>query len=424
MGMAYDADTFVARAKAGDMQALQMFLRAGMAVDSANREAVTALQQAAARGHLPMMQLLLDHGAASGGALPWAAGYEQREALLLLLQHKPDAAALNQALYGAAGDKHIENLRTLLDAGADVNAGRPNSGDTALTRAAGVANEEQVRLLLSRGADVNRASDIGMTPLLLVVSEFSTGRGEQDVARRLRIVDLLLDKGAALEPRLRSMATFQPTPLLLAIQEKATPLALHLIERGADVNAHTLSIDGNPRQLSALMWASAAGLTEVVRALLAKGAEVEWRNEFGNSALSETAVGSRGATQAAVAEALLAAGAQADAANVNQRTPLMLAARQVYGVEIGFVKLLLENGANLNAVDKDGRSALMYACESGQTETARLLIESGAGLSARDHEGLDAMAIATKHDHKDIVKLLAAKGTPAGAPAAGTAAAR
>ena len=111
----------------------------------------------------------------------------------MLLQHKPGPAALNQALYSAAGDKHIENLRTLLDAGADVNAGRPNSGVTALARAGGAANEEQVRLLLSRGADANRASDIGMAPLLLAVSEFSTGSGEQDVARRLRIVDLLLD---------------------------------------------------------------------------------------------------------------------------------------------------------------------------------------------------------------------------------------
>lgn len=413
MGMAYDADTFVARARAGDLQGLKLFLRAGMAVDSADRNGVNALQESAAKGELPMLQLLLDHGADAGKGLPWAAGHGQREAMRLLLQRKPDLAALNHALHNAAGGPHLDILQTLLDAGADVNAVRTTEVATALTRAAGNANEEQVKLLLARGADVNLGSDRGWTPLLSAIDDSSTSGDEQRMAQRVRVVDLLLDKGAMPEARQRSMVTWQPTALLLAIHNKATPLALRLIERGADVNAHTGSLGGSPRQLSALMWASGQGLTEVVRALLDNGADVEWRNEFGNSALSETAVGDNRAAQAAVGQLLLDAGAQANAANVNRRTSLMLAARQVYGVGSGFIELLLDHGAQVDAVDKDGRSALMYACESGQIETARQLIERGASASARDPEGLDAMAIAKKHDHKDIVKLLAAKHVPA-----------
>jgi serine/threonine-protein phosphatase 6 regulatory ankyrin repeat subunit B len=349
--------------------------------------------------------------------LPWAASHGQREAMQLLLQRNPDTTALNQALYNAAGSQPVDTDQTLLAAGAEVDALGTKSGVTVLARAAGAYNEEVVRLLLARGADVNRASAIGMTALLHVLSNSSANSDEQGIARRVRIVDLLLDKGAALEARSRSMVTWQPTPLLLAIHNGATPLALRLIERGADVNVHTGSIGGDPRQLSALMWASGAGQTEVVQALLTKRAEVEWRNEFGNSALSETAVGKSGASQGAVAQALLAAGAQVDAVNRYQRTPLMLAARQVYGADSGFVRRLLDSGAQVNLTDEDGRTALMYASESGQLQTARMLIERGASLVARDHEGLSALDIAARAERKDIIKLLAASEAVATKPA-------
>ena len=122
---------------------------------------------------------------------------------------------------------------------------------------------------------------------------------------------VLLDKGADIEARMQSMQTWQPTALLLAIDQRLTPVALLLIERGADVNAQTGDTGGDQRQLSALMRAAREGLAEVVAALLAKGAVVDARNQNGNSALMEAALSVNPSFEAA--RLLLAGGADVNA---------------------------------------------------------------------------------------------------------------
>jgi ankyrin repeat protein len=124
---------------------------------------------------------------------------------------------------------------------------------------------------------------------------------------------------------------------LLAIDERLSPEAQLLIERGADVNARTGDTDGSERQQSALMRASREGLADVVAALLAKGAVVDARNENGNTALMELALSRRA-------------------------HPVLEVAR-----------LLLAGGADVNATNEDGKTALMLATQAGNKELIRLL---------------------------------------------------
>jgi hypothetical protein len=68
--------------------------------------------------------------------------------------------------------------------------------------------------------------------------------------------------------------------------------------------------------------------------------------------------------------------------------------------------VLIDNGADVNAKDNDGWTALMYAAFSGYTETAEVLIDNGADVNAKDNDGLTALMIAEGNDQTEIVNLL------------------
>ena len=74
------------------------------------------------------------------------------------------------------------------------------------------------------------------------------------------------------------------------------------------------------------------------------------------------------------------------------------------------LEYLIAHGADLNAVDKDAWTALMWASWSGLTNTAGKLLEKGASTSFADTKGNTALMIASMRGNLEIVKLLLAKG--------------
>jgi ankyrin repeat protein len=411
MGMRFDADTFVARAEQGDLPAVKLFLRAGMAADSVGRDQHTASQAAVAKDDRPVVQWLLDKGADPGKALLYAAGHGRREYVDALLARTPDRASINRALHNAAGTRHTDIVKTLLNAGADVNALGGNHDNSALMEAAHAANLATVRLLLERGANVHAKSGLGNTALLSASMLRHSTADADEVAQRLQITRTLLDKGADIEARLQAQQDWQPTALLLAINEGLTPIALFLIERGADVNVQTRHFGGDGRNLSALMRAAIDGQTEVVAALLAKGAAVDARNENGNTALIEAALSETSKPTLQIWRLLLDGGADANATNIKRRTALMIFARQGAQLDAGIARQLLDKGARLDAVDETGKSALMYAAQSGHVALARELVDRGASLSLTDGDGRSALTIAMQAGNKALVKLLEPAGS-------------
>ncbi|MBD5804357.1 Ankyrin repeat protein [Azoarcus sp. Aa7] len=398
MGLAWDPAAFVDLAEKNDADAVALYLRAGMPVDSADAAEVTALMRAARAGHVALVKQLVKQGADVNRALPWAAGAGQAETLEMLLAQKPSHAAINRAMVSAA-DVDTTIMKRLLDLGADVDY-REEHRDTALGLAAGALKLDAVRELLARGANPNPDKPDGWLPLHRAVD--ASRREGEDLRRQLELVQFLLDQGAQLEARTRSMQDWQPTPLLLAIQKPAPALALFLIEKGADVNATSGDRSGNSGH-SALMAAAEAGLVEVVDALLAKGVDVNARNSAGGSALLRAA-GAYAAASEAIARRLLDAGAEVDARTESGSTPLTRAA----GRNNGVLPLLLERGADVNATTNNGWTALMVAAQAGNDDYVRALLQRGADPRRLNEDGDSAATLAAKGGNNRVLRTLGA----------------
>ena len=86
----------------------------------------------------------------------------------------------------------------------------------------------------------------------------------------------------------------------------------------------------------------------------------------------------------------------------------------IYATHIGneeIARLLIENGANLNLQDKEGKTALMHAIQHDYLkEIAKLLVEKGANLNLQDKEGLTVVMYAIWCGEFELAKLFIEKG--------------
>ena len=78
--------------------------------------------------------------------------------------------------------------------------------------------------------------------------------------------------------------------------------------------------------------------------------------------------------------------------------------------DINTVRALLNIGADVNAKNRQGRTALIAAAESGHTNTVKLLLENGADVNAKDIYGETALIRAAKKGHTKIIELLKKHG--------------
>lgn len=114
-----------------------------------------------------------------------------------------------------------------------------------------------------------------------------------------------------------------------------------------------------------------------------------------------------------LARLLLEGGAQVNERNQRGETPLLAACKAMRGdqgdrsVMLKLVRFLLKHRAEPNAQDKAGRTALMYACmERAGAEVASTLLEAGADPSMEDYSGASALVYAINSQHQETLRVL------------------
>jgi ankyrin repeat protein len=88
-------------------------------------------------------------------------------------------------------------------------------------------------------------------------------------------------------------------------------------------------------------------------------------------------------------------------------------ARAVAEGDIQLLKTLIDQGADVNAKNKEGETALMVASLEGRLDVAKLLVEKGADVNAKDSVGANALHYAAMGGSLDVIKYLVMKGADA-----------
>jgi ankyrin repeat protein len=197
---------------------------------------------------------------------------------------------------------------------------------------------------------------------------------------------------------------------LAALGQAATNGPFYLPIRNNDLAAlRTLIHDSGPqsrdgRGNTPLLYAAAVGSLDSMRLLLDAGADPNAANSVGATPLMWSA------SDTAKVRLLLAKRAKVNARSLLGETPLLIAA--AYDGSLETARLLIENGADVNARDKGGVSALENAAGNNNVALARLLIEKGADVNNADAGGSTPLMQAAGSDERDAatVKLLLEHG--------------
>ena len=302
----------------------------------------------------------------------------------------------------------------------DVNYIDPVSGCTRLHTATINGNVDIVRRLLKGGADpdvltkrpTKRAQET--IPSLANAEEGSTALMLAVPNGNAPIVELLIKAGASLDLRNR----YDNTALFLAASKGNVGIVRRLLDAGAHVDRRGGGSGAGDESSTPLDYAAHAGHSEVVGLLLKAGAELEARSEPGGNTplISALKAGTclkgkkpRKQGEGALAQ-LIAAGANANARQRDGDTALLVA---ISTGRLHLVTMLLDAGAdpNLPSAAVDGASAtteegctpLIAAAAYGEPEMARVLLDAGASASTRDGEGFRAIDWALAENSKPDV---------------------
>lgn len=388
-----------------DLETAKVLADAKANANATNRYGVTPLFLACQNGNTAMVELLLVQGADPNTMLRGG-----------------ETVLMTAARTGKAGP-----INALLKRGADVNA-KERRGQTALMWAAADGHTEVVDLLIKAGADIHATlSDSGFTPFF-----FAAREGRTEVVRAL--LKAGADVNEAMQPQKppRKGPQKGTSALLLAVENGHFELAVELLKAGADPNdqrsgftaLHAMSWvrkpprgedEGDPAPLGSGNLSS----LQFIRKLVEHGADVNARlkNGKGGPGLYNKAGATPFLMAAATADAtymrlLVELGADPLLGNVDNCTPLMVAcgigvgsaaANETAGEEpevLEAAELLLKLGADVNAVDANGETAMHGAAYKNLPKVVQFLADKGAKIeiwSRKNKYGWTPLLIAEGH---------------------------
>jgi len=429
----------IAAVRSGDVQVLQALLKSRPDVNTRQGDGATALHWAAHLDDVRSAQLLLKAGARPGladdtGATPLYLACLNRSApmveTLLAAGADPNSALLSgeTALMTCSRTGDAKAVRALLARGASVNGKERLRDQTALMWAAAQKHPAVVAALIKAGADVRARSRAYSQTVTSEVTQragrealnYSVTRGGSTAllfaarAGDAESAGLLIEAGADVNEALPNGMT----ALVEAAHSGQQAVAILLLAKGADPNAGGIGY-------TALHAAVLRGSLELVKALLAHGADPNLRMTKGtpvrrNSEDFELPATLIGATpyflaakyvEADIMRALTAGGADTRLSMNSGETPLMAAAGmgaspqtdrrglsildggkiEPEPVVAAAVSAALEQGAEVNAANQNGDTALHAAALLGYDGVIRQLVKAGAKPDLKNARGLTAL---------------------------------
>lgn len=253
--------------------------------------------------------------------------------------------------------------------------------DTSLVRAVKISDEDRVRTLMYANVNVNEKNYAGITPLTIAAEKGN-----------MNIIKMLMEDGAMVNDK----SSYGVTPIISAAAAGNTEVVEYLVAQGADVTAkddwgktaliYAANVDNPPLIANLikldktavnlpdnsgntpLIYAAQKGLDDNLKVLLSNGADVNYRNPAtGLSAIS-----------AAAAEGNSSA-----------------------------IRLLVRTGkADVNIADLSGRTPIFYAVEQNQEDALRTLLLLGADPNAQDNQGGTALMRASAKGRQNCVDVL------------------
>jgi len=373
----------------GNVAAIERLLKAGADAKAARPNGETVLMTAARTGNAAAVKILLANGAdvnareTSRGqtALMWASSQNNAAAVQLLVEAGADVKARSMPPPSRRGETTVEKKEA--DA-ANVDAysvGKRDRVDsfTPLLFAVRRGALDVVKVLVDAGADVNDSLEDGMSALTLAA-----------INAHWELGTYLLDKGADVNADKQGWTALHQVARTRTLSLRRLPhpvptgsltsfdFAKALLSHGANVNARVKkNMKGDQERgrfitlgSTPLVLAAKGFDPDMMRLLLASGADIKITNVIGTNALMAAA----GCDVTYPEED---AGPHEDA----------LAATMV----------ALEAGIDINATNEDGNTALHGAAFIGAVEVVQYLVDKGANLQAVNNKGKGWTPLQTAH---------------------------
>ncbi|KAL6692003.1 hypothetical protein J3F84DRAFT_403077 [Trichoderma pleuroticola] len=385
--------------------AARALLQNAVETDAKNTDSQTPLSLAAKNGHSKVVELLLENGAE--------------------LESEDDRG--NTPLLCAIINGHEAVAQLLLEKGAKIQF-KDKEGRTPLSLAAENGHEAVVKLLLEKNVDVNSRNEYSWTPLWIAANKGHEGvvkllLARKDIEANCCDIDghTALSKAASggheiVVKLLLAVDSINPdskdncgwTPLMRAAQNGHEAVVKLLLAR-KEVNINSKEEGGGlldlerGRATNRSPWSNqsswsyrSAGNYYSSRSYHSLG--IYDPLEDYHSMDNVHSLGSHHSTRCIPKIYVQGTG----------RTPLSWAAKNGHAT---VVKLLLEQGAEIDSKDNEGQTPLSMAAENGHEIVARLLLEKGAKAESKDKRDRTPLSLATKNGHETVVKLLATKFT-------------
>ncbi len=273
--------------------------------------------------------------------------------------------------------------------------------DRALDQAIADGDLDSLNLSIEAGADLNRKEYYGMTRLMHACSSSHPNK--------YAIMELLLQHGA--DPNATDAGGDNLLVRILSgssgRRDELVTIAPRLLDHGLDISATTRS--GKTALGLACFW----GCLDLVRLLIARGVSIHETGEQKQTPLMEAMGGgvtSRPSQHKEIVRLLIENGADVNTRGGFDDTVLMFACEQGH---LDLAEFLLERGADIHQVNTRvfrGKTALMGAARAGHVEVMKLLLAHKADVNAAGALEETALFKAAHQGHVDAVSILLENG--------------